>query len=332
MARLDARRRLRSPLDMWYRARMTVTWSCGVRSLPATLAGDPPIPTLAVLWTCEGFVVGASVFEGAHVTDAQLEESFAEAVARPAPGAPSARPSRIAVDSSPLARRLRKLLPDLQIDVQATPDTDDALQSLAEAMSGPDLHPMDEFMEMDESLRDAVMPAALGLFEQAPWNVLPADIPVAVSIPGCGVEEGRLSVMGHNGEVYGLMFFVSQEDFDLFAACGSGMVSPSRVVLPKCFSLNFEPIAPELVGRAPELGAFPLPLLSVFERDTRRRPSRSEVRLFLAATLGLSKLLDEIAKKGALRSELSGCYEVEVLGEALEVRLTAAPDGAAPHD
>jgi len=306
---------------------MAKIWSCGVRSLPATIEGDPPVPTVGVLWTCDGFVVGASVFEGTSVTDAQLRESFDAAVARPIHRAPAGRPSRVGVDSDPLARRLRAILPGVEIDVRATPDVDHALDSLAEAMSGPRLDPMPAFMAMDEVVRDALMPAALGLFEQTPWEVFPADVPVRVSIPGCDVEDGRLAVMGHNGETYGAMLFLSQEDFELFAACGSGMMDPAGLVLPKCLSLNYEPIDPEVVGSDPELGAFPLPLLSVFERDTQRSPSRSEAKLMLAAITGLSRFAekhaDEIVTRSNWETGVSGRYRVEVLGEKLEVRLTA---------
>jgi len=302
-------------------------WSCGVRSLPATIEGDPPVPTVGVLWTCEGFVVGASVFEGTSVTDAQLRESFDQAVARPIHRAPAGRPSRVGVDSAPLARRLRELLPEVQIDVRPTPDVDHALDSLAEAMSGPRLDPMPAFRAMDETVREALLPAALGLFEQLPWEIFPPDVPIRVSIPGCGVEEGRLSVMGHNGDTYGVMLFLSQEDFELFAACGAAMLDPAGVVLPKCFSLNYEPIDPELVGEDPKLGAFPLPLLSVFERDAQRRPSRSEAMLMLAAIVGLTHFAkrhgDEIVSRPNWEAGVRGRYHVEALGEKLEVTLTA---------
>jgi hypothetical protein len=305
---------------------MTRIWSCGVRSLPATIKGDPPLPTVGVLWTCDGFVVGASVFGGTSVSDAQLRESFDEAVDRPIHRAPAGRPSRVRVDSDPLARRLREILPDVEIDVRATPDVDHALDSLAEAMCGPRLDPMPAFMAMDEAVREALMPAALGLFEELPWEIFPPDVPVRVSIPGCGVE-GRLSVMGHNGDSYGVMLFLSQEDFELFAACGAGMLDPAGVVLPKCFSLNYEPIDPELVGEDPKLGAFPLPLLSVFERDTQRSPSRSESKLMLAAIVGLSRFAkrrgDEIVFRPNWEAGVSGRYRVEVLGEKLAVTLTA---------
>lgn len=306
---------------------MTKTWSCGVRTLPATIEGDPPAPTLGVLWTCEGFIVGASVFEGTEVTDAQLRESFDTAVAQPLGGAPAGRPSRVGVDSDPLARRLRELLPEVEVDVRSTPDVDHALDSLTEAMSGPPLEPMEAFMEMDEAVRAALMPAALDLFEQLPWTIFPPDRPVRVSIPDCGVDEGRLTVMGHNGDTYGAMLFLSQEDFELFAACGAGTLDPTGLVLPKCFSLNYAPIDPGLVGGDPSLGDFPLPLLTVFERDTHRSPSRSEAKLMLAAIVGLTRFAkrrgDEIVEPPNWASGISGRYRVEVLGEKLAVGLEA---------
>jgi hypothetical protein len=306
---------------------MTKIWSCGVRSLPATIEGDPPVPTLGVMWMCKGFVVGASVFEGTAVTDAQLRESFDQAVARPMAGAPAGRPSRIGVDSAPLARRLREILPEVRVDVRPTPEVDDALESLVQAMSGPRLDPMPAFMELDEAVRDALMPAALGLFELAPWEIFPPDVPVRVSIPRLGVEEGRLAVMGHNGDTYGAMLFLSQEDFDFFAACGEGMLDPTGVVLPKCFSLNYVPIDAASVGGDPAHGAFPLPLLSVFERDTQRGPSRSEAKPMLAAITGLARFAERRAHELAVprnwEAGVRGRYRVDVLGDRLEVRLAA---------
>jgi len=155
----------------------------------------------------------------------------------------------------------------------------------------------------------------------------PRGCPVRVSIPDCGVDEGRLAVMGHNGDTYGAMLFLSQEDFELFAACGGGTLDPTGLVLPKCFSLNYEPIDPELVGEDPSIGAFPLPLLSVFERDTHRSPSRSEAKLMLAAIVGLTRFAkrrgDDIVKPLNWASGVSGRYRVEVLGENVAVGLDA---------
>ena len=285
------------------------------------------MPTLGVLWMCGGVVVGASVFEGTSVTDAQLRESFDHAVARPMAGAPAGQPARVAVHSGPLARRLRGLLPEVRVDVRPTPDVDDAFESLAETLSRPRLDPMPAFMEMDEAVREALMPAAFGLFELSPWEIFPPDVPVRVSIPRLGVETGRLAVMGHNGDTYGAMFFLSQEDFDLFAACGEGMVDPTGIVLPKCFSLNYAPVDPSLVGGDPAQGAFPLPLLSVFERDTQRSPSRSEAKPVIAAITGLARFAERRAHEVAIPRNweigVRGRYRVDVMGDRLEVRLAA---------
>ena len=306
---------------------MAKTWSCGVRTLPATILGDPPIPTVAVLWMCNGFVVGATVFEGPSVSDLQLRQSFNEALARPTKGAPTGRPRRVRVASDPLARRLRNVLPKVYVDVRPTPEIDEALEAMAASFSGPLLEPEEEFMQLDESVRDELMPAALELFELQPWEVVPADVPVRVTIPGCDLPEGRLIVMGHNGDSYGLMLFTELADFELFAACGAGMLDPSGLILPKCYSLNYEPIDPEMIGADPSLGAFPLPLLTVFERDTQRPPSRSEARPMLAAIVGLSRFIRRHARALDSRANweagIRGRYRVTALEEKLEVRISA---------
>lgn len=306
---------------------MGTTWSCGVRSLPASIVGDPPVSTAGVLWMCQGFVVGAQVFEGKHVSDLQLRQSFEAAATRPMDGAPQGRPDRIRTASPSLAGQLRNVLPKVHVEVQPTPDIDDAFDDLARSLSRPHLTPFDEFMELDEAVREPLVRAALEVFELYPWEVFPADAPVRVDVPKCGLRDGRLTVMGHAGESYGLMLFSTPADLDFFATAGESSVPAAELDLPKCYSLNYEPIDPAIVGDDPSNGPFPLPLLTVFEDGAQRQPSRSEAKLLLAVIIGLARFTKRNGRKiiqaGHRAAGIKGRYRADVLGERVEVRISA---------
>ena len=296
---------------------MAQSWSCGIGALPGTVKGGPVV---GVLWTCQGFVVHIGVFEGRTVDDLQLRRSFDEAVAKPAKHAPRGKPKRIRVADPALARRLRKLLPKVRVEVGPTPDVVEVLESMAQEL-GARPTPIEEFMELDETVREALMPAALGLFELRPWQLFPPEPAVRVVIAGCDLKDGRISIMGHGGEVFGFMLFRSGADHAVLES------ERAPETVPTCYSLNYEPVPTSALSGDPEdTGDFPLPVLTVFEGGAQRAPDREEARLLIAAALGLSRFMTrratQLMSPGGQTRGIKGKYRVQALGEKLEVRVS----------
>jgi hypothetical protein len=161
-------------------------------------------------------IVGQELTAPANAEGA-LGRALKAALERPLAGSPR-RPSRIRVADADLAAEVRAIVGnDVPIRVAPTPELDEVLESMIEAMpSDSDEEP--SYLEggrIPEEVVAELFGAAEYLYRVAPWRVATDDQVVRIDISDLGIEGACLSIIGALGESLGFLLFPS---FGAYAA------------------------------------------------------------------------------------------------------------------
>jgi hypothetical protein len=280
------------------------------------------VQPMAAVWIEGEAVVGVCISEATDVTDEELAKSFAKAVSEPMHRGPPTRPKKVRVESASLARRLRTLLSGVAIEIRPTPEVDAFVAAMKEAFEGPAADDMLLFLDTPEPWRPELSRMAHELLEAQPWEIVPPTPALEVRIPELELEDGRIAVMGHNGETFGLMVFFSPEDLATFEKAADAPGRSPRRGLPRCLSVNLAELAPSPDGE-PESVA----LVMVFEGRERRTPSEREMKIAIASTCALCRFVTDEAERLETRAAwlfgVKAKLDVTTLGERLAVELRA---------
>lgn len=139
------------------------------------------------------------------------------------------RPSRVLVNDEAVARAVSELLAPLDVTVEQRdelPTFDAAFADLSNMMGADEsAGPPEPFSwDLDAALVGPLYKAALTFARREPWTLLPNDPPLAVTLGADGPREDTetlyASIMGAGGQVYGVAFYYSLEDFGQAAQQG----------------------------------------------------------------------------------------------------------------
>lgn len=143
-------------------------------------------------------------------------------------------PERVLVDNPALATALREAVGPLGVEVEertALPAFEDAFGSLAESLGAtPDGSlPKPFSWDVDTSSLPRLFKAAAAYRRLAPWDYMPDNPPLAVSLgdqgPEPGVETLYVSILGAAGEVLGAAFYFDLEGLRTHMQEGSAMMA-----------------------------------------------------------------------------------------------------------
>ena len=255
------------------------SWLCTLSPLQAVI-GDPPQRAAALLvGTDDGLVVGVELFEGDSISDAHLLGALERVVDAPLVGPPR-RPDRYVVGSEVFSRRLAALV-ETPVVVGDIESLDALLESLQDHMS--------KFGDDDQWLADFEPSALVAMAEAAavldgaePWDWIPPDVPLSVSSPALALDRAPVTVMGHGGETFGFMVFLSRADLDLFTYLGECAPHMQEMPsLPKCYGFSID-VEDERHG---------VPDLRVFEDTCQRPATPSECRMLCAVAHAVTRLV-----------------------------------------
>lgn len=204
------------------RARQPLVWVGGLVRSPFAIGGAaaaPLRPDIA-LWLepASGIVVAMAMVDSADA-QAIVGRTLRDALARPLAG-PRRRPDQIRLSDPTLVAEVRAVAgAATAVVVAPTPELDLVVKSLAASLGGHDGETT--YLENEQLTAELVAPffaAAQALFAVAPWRIADDSQVVRVDIPDLNLHGGCLSVIGHLGEMVGLLLFASYADYEAF--CG----------------------------------------------------------------------------------------------------------------
>ena len=237
-----------------------IQWTAGVVRLPSPVVQqDGKMGALdALVWLCEGFVLGhfADKPDAVH---ASALESFHKTVAQPIIGTPH-KPDVIRVADAALALALSGS--GVEVVIGPTPEVhalEAEMHAHFEAQQAPDSYLSDA---IDAAAVASFFRASAELYRAKPWKVIQYDRDVLrLTIEALDVRDAVLSVVGHFGESVGVVMFQNWEDFDAFVLHARDAsddeelkdeldeVDPNDALVPAIFAINYErgaELAPEL--------------------------------------------------------------------------------------
>jgi hypothetical protein len=337
MARTKSRTKLQGPRE----------WIGGITSMPAyaTDEGGESYRPEMLLWLDAGeeiCPVGSLLGKPGEMLGKACD-SLRETIAKPMSGSPRA-PTRLRVASTEMAEALRAGHPSIEIVCAPTPEIDDVVAAMDNVLD-------DELASEQSFLVPGTSPeavasffrAAAALYRAKPWDVVPPDSVVSVTVESHGVHEAALSVMGHLGESFGYLLFSSIADFNAYIEAAEAMHNGQKPATPSYLVLNFVPGAEldkaarkEVSSHHWELaGARAYPWAVGIDKDMIPRPlTAKELALLEAVTAGLAKLVGEAETVAAAFAGDEPCQrDIAVATHAGEVAVSLrAPHREAPAD
>lgn len=179
------------------------------------LEGAPYRPDL-IVWIelPEGLVVGGDVVDPARPVSSA--DALRIAMTAPKVGAPR-RPDRVRVADPDLAAELRAAELGVDVVVAPTPEIDEALASMTEALTidDEDRSYLEDGAISPETVAE-LFSTAQRLWAVAPWRVAGDEQVLRVDVPALGVEGWCLSIIGALGESIGFLLFESLAGFEGF--------------------------------------------------------------------------------------------------------------------
>jgi hypothetical protein len=301
---------------------MFAPWLLDLRSLPA-LVGDPPRPVVGLLCLADGKIVAGDVMGGPDVSDDDLqgciERALEAADAETLPG--------FITPSHELAERLRRLFPDCVVQISASGLMDDAFEQLAEHLaSAEDRNP---FADLPGDLAGRLLDLLQDLLDLRPWDVVPADRPMALRIEDFGLPDARLCIVGHNGDSLGLLLFESDAAYQRFDELSDEEPDPELV--PKIVCLTADLVDPPAGGFAGHDGRVPVPDVAVIDGGINRPPTKAEAERLVVVADALvrfvSRRASAIGEAYGGGDRVTGRYRVRGPGATHAVRIIAPARG-----
>ncbi len=147
---------------------------------------------------------------------------------------PPALPARIRVNDAALAEAARAIFDPLGVTIEQPeelPAFEAAFQDMSRALGAnpdPDAAPPEPFSwQIDPTVLPPLYAAAARYARRAPWEYMPDHPPLAVTLgdngPQPGVETLYASIMGGGGQVIGIAFYYSLDDFRQVLQRGAAM-------------------------------------------------------------------------------------------------------------
>jgi len=184
-------------------------WVGGRWALPARIESMGDRCAEISLWVeLPDLQVVGQVLEDPKDPQASFGQSLMRAMTSPLVGEPR-RPQRVRVADAALAEQLEGFS-FLDVEVAPTPEFDKVVRALgagfgeASYFSDPALTPSDI---------EKLFVGARQLWAARPWTLVDDDALVHVEVPGLGIRDGCLSIVGSREEVRGFAFFPSYEDY-----------------------------------------------------------------------------------------------------------------------
>jgi hypothetical protein len=260
--------------------------------------GDAVYRPQVVLWLelPSGLLVGSMMMDPS--TALSFAETLEQTMSSPAEGPPR-RPARIRVADAKLAKELRKSFGGIRVVVASVPELDETFEQLSQALaqSPPEPSYLGDGDISPAAVADLFTVASV-LFRTKPWRQVSDQQIVRVDIPEYDIDGACLSIIGAAGESFGLLLFLSVEDFDAF---GDGLRRPGDGQ-PAMWSLSFgreNELPPGMAReieqhRWPVAGARGYPTL--FSIDAAWQPvpvTEREVRMMTSCTRAFLRFFEE---------------------------------------
>lgn len=295
------------------------TWILGIRALPAAVHEDEPA---VVVWLTEEHVLAFRHLDEDAPTDADLKETFEQALHAPVTGEPGVRPRKIRVESGALAKRVRALFRGVEVEIGRTSVVDRFVETVVETALADRREGLALLEAAPAPLREELIGLAAELEDASPWDVLPVE-PLAVHIPSLELADGRLGAMGDDGDTFGLMLFSSPEDEAVFAHAET--LDPEAS--PRCLAARLSELPNE------DGSYFDAFVPKAFDRGLSMPCTERELRIVIAASRALCRfveahadaLLDEEPPDGS-RAPIAARLTIEVAGEPIEVQLSTTAE------
>jgi hypothetical protein len=303
-----------------------VEWVGGLVQVPAYATGDgAPYRPEALFWIDDsGTVCAAQVSKPGELLSLAaeiLQETIAKQKRDGALG-----PTRMRVDSEPLAAALRDALPQLEVVCAATPEVDALLDQMREQFAQDAVLEQTYLSEeADVAGMSALFAAAAALYRALPWQSELADHDyLFVTIKQLDVHDAVLALTGKLGHSPGIVLLASLAHYSDYCAALPLLARGDRPArLPRQLALNFErgaELSPsqrkEIVTHSWEVaGADAYPWLVVLDEDLiARAPTLREIALAEALARALSSLVAEhdAALAAAARGECALYRELAV--------------------
>ncbi len=221
-----------------------VEWLGGIASLPELVRDEVPYHPSVLIWLGPSELILGSVVDHPDRIWDRVVESFRQAIDTPLAGEPGA-PRQVRVASRPLAAMLREAFPDVRVVRAPTPELDAVFEGMFEHMAARAAEDVDaSYLDggLDAELIGRFFEVAAALYETKPWTVArDEDCPFLLTVDALGIEDAFVTVLGGQGEAYGLLIFDSADDFDVFAEAADGVMRGAEPgTLPPYMALNFE--------------------------------------------------------------------------------------------
>jgi tetratricopeptide (TPR) repeat protein len=206
----------------------TETWQGGLVRLPVWIGRERPYRPQGAVWVSLG--TGRITVRPAREHEESDPMFAVDELVRFGlqPKLAGCRPVRVEVADETLARALRQVFPEAELAITVRPDlpmVDRALEQFLEDTGAPPGALSGRGVTVDKMRRFAE--AAARFYRAAPWRHLTSDDLIRVEAPSAGAGLSLVVVLGAGGEVFGLSFLQSLEQFELISAgAGPAEVSP----------------------------------------------------------------------------------------------------------
>jgi len=220
-------------------------------------AADEPYRPTAVMWleTETGVIVDSELVRPEQALP-RAAGLFHLATREPSVGTPRL-PRSVRVSDETLAMALRGRLGDVELVVAPTPEIDVVVESLIEHLRKRDPEEAITHFgpDVDESDLGALFRAAARLYRAQPWRSIPGDEFLGVACEVLDIEDGALTVVGQQGDSFGLAMFRTTEDAVAFLDAAERHSGGERKVqFPQQIIVSYEPLANQPAELRAEVG------------------------------------------------------------------------------
>lgn len=273
--------------------RQVVEWVAGVLALPVQVQQPRPFtPEIMVLMEApSGYLLSQTLLDPAVPKGPQQATLLRSTLAK----SDAIAPTRLRVNDSTLAEVLRSASPKLDVVVAPTPELAQVAASLAQHFSGHEYTvPFNSYLASGVSPRTLgeLFAAAGDLFDMAPWQIALDCDTIRIDMPSRGFVGMCASILGAAEEVYGVLLFKSQRDFDDFGKLATQRRKKKTPI--EILSLTFaeEARLPPALRREIKLGKWRVagrgvyPVIECMSTSGESRPLSESECAFFADALG----------------------------------------------
>ena len=229
-------------------------WTVGTTELQTFIddGAHPPFrPVLAAVVDGNGLMLGHGV-SAPEETEQAVVDALHLAIGASAQGSGSGHtPVAVNVSEQSLTPVVAQLLPGVPVSVKRSPELDAVFEALPSMLNGS---APQGIMALESYLSADVTPEAVAsffaackdLYEHRPWTLFPDDqCWFSISCQALGMRRWCGSVIGQEGESYGVLLFESQRAQERFFLAASLTGEPWALppeMLPHQRAISFEPL------------------------------------------------------------------------------------------